>query len=199
MNEELDELRALLDALENGTGADALADSMTSGIAALSDGPSAGGLRQRMLNATESVHRFEGIEASIAEATDLEQSVVEELLLAIDRDESWEAAPMPNVALLHFEGGPRTKDAITGFVRVAPGGAFPEHGHAGDEVVIVLQGEAQDTSTGRRYGRGELIASNEDVEHAMVVTSDIPLIYLAVAQKGIILGGELITPDDPRA
>lgn len=196
MNEELDELRALLDALEGRNEAELLADAVT---ATLSPAPGPRELRARMLDATERVHRFDGLEAAIAEAADLDEAVVDELLLAIDRDESWEPAPVPNVTLLHFEGGPRTKDAITGFVRVEPGGAFPPHGHAGDEIVIVLQGETEDTATGRRYGRGARIASGPDVEHAMVVTSDIALIYLAVAQRGIYLGGELITPEDPRA
>lgn len=157
-------------------------------------------VRARLLSSTRSTHRFDDLVDLIAKDADLPASRVDELLLAIDDSHdgsTWEAGPAPGIELFHFEGGPETAQSITGFIRIASGAEFPQHGHLGTEVVIILQGEARDTSTGVVHGRGERIVAKPGIEHALVVTSDIPFVYLAVVEKGIRVGDRDYKYDDP--
>lgn len=154
-------------------------------------------LRDRLLSSTKSTHRFDDLVELVANDADLPTSRVEELLLAIDEASTWEEGPAPGIELFHFDGGPKTAQSITGFIRIASGGGFPEHGHLGNEVVIILQGEARDTATGIVHGRGERLEATPGVEHALVVTSDIPFVYLAVVDQGIRIGDRNYKYDDP--
>ena len=156
-----------------------------------------GGVRSRLLASTETTHRFEELVDVIANDADLPASRVDELLLAIDQPETWESGPAPGIDLFHFDGGPKTARAITGFVRIETGGTFPEHGHLGAEVVVILQGEARDTRTGKVHGRGDRVTATPGDEHALVVTSDIPFVYLAVVEEGIRIGERELKYDDP--
>jgi quercetin dioxygenase-like cupin family protein len=164
------------------------------------DAPSAprAALRARLLATTESVHRFEELTSMLASDTDLPAEAVEKLLVAIDDPASWSGCPIPGVTLLHFDGGPKTAGAITGFVRIEPGHGFPEHDHGGPEVGVVLQGSLRDTIDGRVYGRGDRMVREPGKPHALEVVSRIPAIYLTVSHVGIVLGGELIGPEDAR-
>lgn len=152
--------------------------------------------RQALLDATARTHRFEELVGPFAQACDLDETEAERLLLAIDDPTRWSPGPAPWIHLLHFEGGPKTARCITGIVRVDPGQSFPEHGHLGEEVVLVLQGEAR--SGGRTYRRGDIVTAGPGDEHDVFVVSDIPLLYLAVVAEGIRVGDEEITFDDPR-
>ncbi len=156
-------------------------------------------LRARLFANVSKTHRWEDLLDQIARDCDLDRDATEALLLTVDQPSSWEPSPLPGVQLLHFEGGPSTTNAITGFVQIEVGGTFAEHGHAGAEIVVVLQGELRDEQTKKRYGRGDRVVSGVDDVHALTAISDIPVIYLAVVQNGITLDGELIGPDDPRA
>ena len=155
------------------------------------------GIRARLLASSKATHRFDDLVERIAQDADLPASRVDALLLGIDDPATWEAGPAPGIELYHFEGGPKTATAVTGFVRVATGGSFPHHGHLGSEVVVVLQGEARDTSTGEVHGRGARITAEPGVEHALEVTSDIPFVYLAVVEQGIRVGDRDYKYDDP--
>jgi len=167
--------------------------------AVASDDADAASGRKRLLEAARQTHRFEELVEAIAKAADLTPADVEPLLLKIDEPEAWDRGLHDAMHLLHFEGGPMTANAITGFVRIAPGHEFPMHDHVGEETVIILQGECRDHADGDLYGRGARIRSGPGYEHGLTVTSDIPLIYLAVVQQGIVVGGQVIGPDDPRA
>lgn len=154
-------------------------------------------LRARLVEALQHTHRWDDLETQIATLIDLDVDATRALLLAIDAGGPWEPGPVEHVELLHFEGGPAVADAITGFVRIAPGAAFPEHEHLGDEAVLVLQGGFRDSS-GSEHGRGELVRMPRGSSHAFVASGSIPLVYLVVLPGGVKIGDVLITPDDPR-
>lgn len=155
-------------------------------------------LRDRLFASTETNHRFDELVDVIGREADLDADAVHDLLLSVDQASSWEPGPVPWISLLHFEGGPSRQQHITGFVRIEPGQVFPEHGHLGPETIVVLQGECRDSFDGKVHGRGALVRTEPDVEHELVVTSDVPFVYLAVVSEGISLGGEAIRYDDPR-
>lgn len=155
-------------------------------------------LRDRLLRSTHATHRFEDLLAQVAGDADLSPEDAAALLLAIDEPARWSPGPTPELGLLHFDGGPKTAGAITGFVRIAPGGRFPEHDHGGEEVGVILQGQLRDTATGLVHGRGDRLVHHPGTEHALEAVSCIPVIYLAIAHVGVVLGGQLIGPDDAR-
>ena len=175
-------------------------EALTKALAELSDtnAPSPT-KRASLMAALAETNRFEELVGPVAEATDLSDDAASALLLAIDDPARWTEGPFPAVELLHFEGGPAVARAITGFVRVAPGGCFPEHDHLGSERVIILQGAVRDTATGETHRRGAILDAGPGVEHQLEVVSSIPLVYLAVAQEGIRIGDMVVPYDDPRA
>ncbi len=160
--------------------------------------PPASDLRARMLAATHSTHRFDDFEERIAALADISVEESRRLLLAVDaEDTSWESS-MPGIRLLHFEGGPAVRPAITGFVRVAAGATFPHHEHVGDEVSLILQGSCT-TSDGTTYRAGDEIPMPQGTAHSFTVTGPNELMFLAVVRTGITIDGEFIGPEDPRA
>ena len=155
-------------------------------------------LRARLLASAQTTHRFEDVLAQIAQDADLSDDATAALLLAIDEPTRWSPGPMPGLSLLHFDGGPKTAGAITGFVRIDPGARFPEHDHGGEEIGVILQGQLRDTATGLAHGRGDRVVHHPGTEHALEAISRIPVIYLAIAHVGVVLGGQLIGPEDAR-
>jgi quercetin dioxygenase-like cupin family protein len=154
--------------------------------------------RARFLLSLKQAQRFPEFTARIAELAELAEQTVSSLLLAVDTREAWEPGPVPNVALLHFQGGPSRRDAITGFVRVDKGTAFPMHQHVGTEIVVILQGALRD-SDGTVHARGEEIELGPGTSHEFSVVGETPLIYLVVVEKGVKFGDVFIGPLDPRA
>ncbi|MDQ3034041.1 MAG: cupin domain-containing protein [Myxococcota bacterium] len=189
--DDIDEFLAELGAEEDLDVAGALAL-----LAGESEGSAA--LRERVIAAVRTTHRWDDLEAKIASLIDLDLDATRALLVAIDERGGWEAGIAESVELLHFRGGTAVADAITGFVRIAPGEAFPEHEHVGDESVLVLQGAFRDSS-GTLHERGELVQRPAGSSHSLVAVGALPLVYLAIVQRGVRIAGELLTPDDPRA
>jgi putative transcriptional regulator len=155
-------------------------------------------LRARLLASTEQTHRFDDVAAQIARDADLSAEATAALLVAIDDPTRWVPGPLPGFSLLHFDGGPRTAGAITGFVRIDPGQRFPDHDHGGEEIGVILQGELRDTATGSTHRRGDRLVHHPGTLHALEAISRIPVIYLAIAHVGVVLGGQLIGPEDSR-
>jgi putative transcriptional regulator len=135
--------------------------------------------------------------AQIASLTDLAEAQVHALLARLDDPASWSEA-LPGVQVFHFEGGPATAGAITGFVRIEAGGAFPEHEHVGREWNLVLRG-ALALPGGRVARVGDLIEMEPGSSHALGATAEEEVVFLAVALEGISIGGERVGPEDPRA
>jgi putative transcriptional regulator len=155
--------------------------------------------KARLLDRLKTLHRFpEECAARIAEQVELPLTRVNELLLAIDDPKSWGPGPGDGIELLHFDGGQRVRNAITGFVRVPAGSNFPRHRHVGTEIVLVLQGAFRDED-GALHSVGDEVELPGGTEHEFIVVSHIPLIKAVIVFDGIYFGSELISPRDPRA
>lgn len=155
-------------------------------------------LKARLFASLDRTNRFDDLEARVAELADVSIERARELLLAVDAPgTAWEPTPIPGVAIFHFEGGPKVQNAVTGFIKHAPGSGFPEHDHVEGEHVLVLQGAFETEGTIVRAGEVDVRPSN--APHAYRAIGPLPLITMAIVQGGVILGGEVIPPRDPRA
>jgi hypothetical protein len=156
-------------------------------------------LRGRLEASLDATHRFDDLENVVADLADVSIDQARALLLAVDAPSTvWDPGPAPGIDLLHFEGGPRVQDAVTGFVRHAPGTTFPEHDHVGPEQVLVLQGAFED-SDGAVYRSGDVAARGSSSSHSYRAVGPLPLVTMAVVQGGVIVDGVTILPGDPRA
>lgn len=158
--------------------------------------PSAG--RARLLAALEATHRFDDLEADVARLLDVNAATAARMLLQVDQPSVWTEGPDPACTLFHVDGGPNVRDAVTGFVKISPGGGFPPHEHLGDETVLVLQGAFRDLD-GSIVGAGQLASMPAGSAHSFEVEGDLPLVYLAVVQRGVVIGGVPLLAGDPRA
>lgn len=179
------------------------ADGVSPGEAmeALAEGveaaPLPDGLRARMLAATETTARFASAAQQVARLVDLSLAAALDLLVGVDRAESWTDGPFPGIGLYNFEGGPEVRGAITGFVRMMPGAVFPHHRHVGVEQVLVLSGRFRD-SRGQVAEAGDLAVNDPGTEHSFEVLPGPELFYLVVASGGVQIGDEHFSPEDPR-
>jgi putative transcriptional regulator len=156
-------------------------------------------MRARMLASLDTTHRFDDLEERVADLADLSIDQARALLLRVDAPSTkWDPGPAEGIELLHFEGGPRTRNAVTGFVRHAPGTTFPEHEHVGDERVLVLQGAFEDAD-GAVYRSGDLAERGPITPHSYRAVGPLALVTMAVVQGGVVIGGVTIAPGDPRA
>jgi hypothetical protein len=103
----------------------------------------------------------------------------------------------PGMSLLHVRGGAAVANAITGFVRVAGGLAFPRHRHLGQESVLIVQGRLLDD--GRVCEPADVVVMPAGSAHAFSVLPGPDLLYLAVVERGLEIDGMVLTPDDARA
>jgi putative transcriptional regulator len=141
--------------------------------------------------------RFERFSNRMASLFDVGVDRARELLGLIERPASWEAAG-PGVGLVHFDGGPAYAGADCGFVRLAPGAAFPVHSHAGEEVSLILAGTLKDRLTGRTYAAGDELVEAEGSEHDVIATDDAEVLYAARAINGLIVAGAPARPEKKR-
>lgn len=137
------------------------------------------GLRERLLAAAaRPEQRWAPFASRLARLIDVAHDRARELLAAIVRPELWQRL-LPDVDLLHLQGGPAVAGADVGFVRVAAGAAFPEHRHVGDERVLILQGGYTD-DRGQVARAGDLIELPAGSSHAFVALPGDDLIYAVV-------------------
>jgi quercetin dioxygenase-like cupin family protein len=157
------------------------------------------GRREALLAAAAATRRFERFVARVGALCDLGQKAAERLLDGIDDAARWIAGPADGVSLFHIDAGPRLSEAICGFVRLSPNSRFPEHAHAGDEVVLVMSGGFV-TSDGVTVRAGEELAMPTGSAHHLTALPGPDLLYLVVVDKGIVFAGEssIAGPDDPR-
>lgn len=155
-------------------------------------------LKARLFASLERTNRFDDLEARVAELADVSIERARALLLAVDAPgTAWEPTAIPGVSIFHFEGGPKVQNAVTGFIKHAPGAAFPEHDHVEGEHVLVLQGAFE--TEGRIVRAGEVDVRPSSSPHGYRAVGPLPLVTMAIVQGGVILGGEIIPPRDPRA
>lgn len=140
--------------------------------------------------------RFERFSDRMASLFDVTVDRAREILALIERKTSWET-PMPGIELVHFDGGPGYAAADCGFVRLAPGTAFPLHKHAGEEVSLILAGTLQDRTVGRQLGPGDEVVSAHGSDHDVICVGDEDCIYAARAMNGIEIAGAPARPSRP--
>lgn len=136
---------------------------------------------------------FERFSGRMSSLFDVTVDRARELLALIERAASWDT-PMPGVELVHFDGGPACATADCGFVRLAPGTAFPLHTHAGEEVSLILAGALQDRRTGRVLHAGDEVVQTATTEHDVICVGETACIYAARAIDGILIGGAPARP-----
>ena len=153
--------------------------------------------RERLL-ASAAAGRLDRFAAGVARILDVAVSRAQELLAGIDRADVWTESPWPDVSLYHLEGGPATAAAIVGFVRVEPGGLFPDHEHLGEEAILVVQGSLIDTGDGSVARPGDEVHRAAGTTHAYRVADGPALVYLARVERGVRIGEVEMHAGDPR-
>jgi quercetin dioxygenase-like cupin family protein len=136
----------------------------------------------------------------LAALMDVDHATAQQLLDGLDEPEPFEPGPFPglDIALRHISGGPAVQNAITGFVRIGPGTAFPHHEHLGDEHVLILQGHCVETQTGTVAGPGEVVTRPGGTAHEIeALPGATDLVYLAVVHTGVRIGDTVMGPDSP--
>lgn len=168
----------------------AVADAFTALSLALPPAPPAGDLRARLLAAAAAPERrFGPFVARLARLLDVAHDRARELLAGLARPEAWQAL-LPNIGLIHLEGGPAVAGADVGFVRIAAGTAFPHHRHLGDEHVLVLQGGfVEDDGAITRAGASSFRPAGS--AHTITALPGEDLIYAVVVYGVEIPGLEL--------
>jgi quercetin dioxygenase-like cupin family protein len=155
---------------------------------------SPGTLRERLLAGAGGRSRFLPFLDRSMELFDLSEAETEGHLLSIDDPAAWEDM-LPGVRFRDFDGGPGLGGAHVGIVRLAPGEAFPRHGHVGEERTLVLQGELVDDQ-GRRYRAGDLIVSADGTSHEVRAVGDREAVYASVVTAIVITGTDDDDDDD---
>ncbi len=138
--------------------------------------------RRALLNALDTGARYRPFLNDLMRHFDLSAARMSELFDAIDAPSSWEAGPMPGIAVMHFAGGPHALAHDTGFVRLPRGLQFPYHRHLGHEVNYVLEGALRD-GDGTLYLPGEAIERLPGTTHEFSVPDEADAL-IAVVQDG---------------
>lgn len=144
--------------------------------------------RARLLEAVTDAGRFERFVPTVAAMADVSHDQARVWLDGVWGDlPSWEPATTMAKAWW-VEGGPKTKNALRGFVHVPAGAPFPHHKHLGDELVLVLQGGAR-ISTGERIRAGDEMVTRSGEEHAFEAVPGGPdLLVFTVVHGGLDFG-----------
>lgn len=145
-------------------------------------------LRERLLGAAGGSNRFLPFLDRMMALFDLPEAESEGHLHSVDDDAAWEDM-LPGVRFRDFDGGPALGEAHGGLVRLAPGEAFPHHGHVGEERMLVLQGELCDDQ-GRCYRAGDLVISRDGSTHEVRAVGDQEAIYAAVVTAIVFTGSD---------
>lgn len=125
---------------------------------------------------------LERFAARFAAMYDLAIERAREVLGWVDDPRPWKQ-PFPGMQFAIFRGGPAHAGADCGLLRVAPGAAFPWHGHTSEETSLFLAGAGRD-HTGTLYVAGDELALPAGSAHEFRTVSDEPLI-VAVRHRGV--------------
>lgn len=82
---------------------------------------------------------------------------------------------------------PTSKDASVRLLFIPAGAEMPDHGHAGTELTLVLQGAFLDD--GERFARGDIEVANEDTEHTPIADIGEDCICLAATDAPLRFSG----------
>jgi hypothetical protein len=132
----------------------------------------------------------------VAELCDISAAAAVEILTAVNDIDRWMAGMAGGVEAFHIDAGPSLRDAVVGFIRIAPGAVFPDHVHVGAEDVLVLQGAF--IVDGVVVAAGQEAPMPAGTRHETRAT-DAGCLYLGVVRGGLEFPGVgVLGPDDPR-
>lgn len=155
-------------------------------------------LRDRVLASIVDEGRFERFAAEVARLMDVGLDGARALLDSMTDSSRWQPGPVDAVKIFHIAGGPAVHGAVTGFVRLDAGARFPEHTHLGHETVMILQGSCEDDVSGEIHRPGDVAEALADTTHGITARPGPDLLYLAVVQEGVDIGGTVLRAGDPR-
>lgn len=136
-------------------------------------------LRARFMARASGPARFSPFLDRLIDLFDLpEADTQREIDAILDPKAEWEEL-VPGCTFRDFDGGAQLGEAHAGIIRVAPGAAFPNHRHVGEERVLMMQGRVRDTD-GTEYRAGDVIVMPDGSEHELSVVGDTEVIYAAV-------------------
>lgn len=156
--------------------------------------PAPTGGRARLLAAVAPFQRFAPLVARTALFLGDSERRARSLLKLLDDPDAW-VWPTPEFGLIHVRPSASQAGLDVGFVAVAPGAAFPRHGHKGAEDTLVLEG-ALDAGQGS-HGAGALLRAGVDDHHDVRNVGAGRLVYLS-ASPGIRVDGwpDFEVPDE---
>ncbi len=153
--------------------------------------------RERVTEALARPGRWFSFVGALARLADIADGAMQSLVAALDDLSRWEPGPADGITIFHVDGGPTTAGAVVGFVKIPAGGSFPEHTHQGRETVLIIQGTQRD-SDGSTATVGDVVVREPHSTHTIFAGPDEDLIFLVVVHGGVMVGDDLIGPDDPR-
>jgi ChrR Cupin-like domain len=141
----------------------------------------------RLLASLHPYERFARFESNVAEILGVSNVQAAAALSQIDDVSAWQQVA-PGISLLPLTAAADCDYAVSAFLRVDAGTAFPRHEHLGEELTYVLQGAFEDDATGRRFGPGEPAHMGSATQHAFVVPAAGPhLVGLVTIRAGFRL------------
>ena len=142
------------------------------------------GLRERVLASASRAPRLVRFAPVVARMLDVTHDRALECLAAIDEPSQWQDTPFDGVKRMPIAGGPRTKGAVTHFVRVEPGKIVPMHEHLGPEIGIFLQGRGRGQD-GKLCGPGDIDEYALGTAHSVECLPAVASVMLVVAHGGV--------------
>jgi hypothetical protein len=136
--------------------------------------------------------RFEPRVSRFAQIFDVAIDKAREMLGWIDTPARWVPSGLPGINAVHFAAGPACKGADTGYLELQPGAVFAYHEHLGEEITLVLAGEAV-TTDGKHHVAGDEILMQAGTSHDFRAVGDTPLV-VAVRAFGVRYG--VVKPND---
>lgn len=146
-----------------------------------------GGLRARVLTSAGAEGRFGRFADRVARLFDLPVDAARRLLAEVEAGVGFQPTPWPGLEMRMVTVGPAFPAAQAAVSRLAPGAAFPRHGHVDEEVTVVLEGGLVDDD-GAEVWRGEELFERSGTEHAPVALDRGVCIAATIAYGGIALG-----------
>jgi quercetin dioxygenase-like cupin family protein len=145
-------------------------------------------LRARLLASVDPASLLAGFAPRLATFFDLPRERAGAILRAAGDvgGAEWVGTPLAGVRLQHFDGGPRFAGKDCGLVYLAPGTAFPAHGHEGDEWNLMLSGSIEEDS-GERWEAGDLVIREDGTRHAFRAVGPHPALFAVILHGRIDL------------
>jgi quercetin dioxygenase-like cupin family protein len=145
-------------------------------------------LRSRLLASVDPASLLAGFAPRLATFFDLPQDRAGAILrdAADVQGAVWVGTPLAGVRLQHFDGGPRFAGKDCGLVYLAPGTAFPAHGHEGDEWNLMLSGTIEEDS-GERWEAGDFVIRTDGTRHSFRAVGPSPALFAVILHGRIDL------------